>query len=178
VLGLVVVRRALTWVGGALVSSGQIADKAARQAVVSQIFHEFYSLSRWLIIGLVIVFAIALVTGPYAWAHSLRTSSAHMVGQARGIAVAMAGRAREDSTVDWIRSHLDLLRILGVVVAVLLLLAVSVTFVGFLIIAIVLAAYEFWLHQLGRSAASVPAGSVEVDTASAAAGDDNGHRTG
>ena len=40
---------------------------------------------------------------------------------------------------------------LGVAVAVLLLLVLSVSWVGFLIIAVLLAAYELWLHRLGRA---------------------------
>jgi hypothetical protein len=173
VLALVVARRAVIWLGDNLVRNGQFGTRAARQAIVSQVFHQYFSLSRWLITGLVIVFAIALVTGPYAWARSLRTSAAHVAGQARDLAVAMAGRARDDSTLDWIRSHLDLLRILGVVVAVILLLAVSVSLVGFVLIALLLAGYELWLHWLGRSAAAASTGGAGVDAASAAPPDGN-----
>ncbi len=178
VLGLVVARRTVIWLANTLVSSGQFGTKAARQAIVSQVFHEFFSLSRWLIIAFVVVFAIALVTGPYAWAGPLRATATHVAGQARDVAVAVAGRAREDASMDWIRSHLDLLRIRGVVVAVVLLLAVSVSFVGFLIIAILLAGYEFWLHRLRHPATSAPAGPVEVDSSPAPHRDDDGSASG
>ena len=71
-IGLVVVRRVVIWLESSLVNSGQAANRAARQAIVAQVLHQYFSVSRWLILGLVIVFAVTLVTGPYAWAHSLR----------------------------------------------------------------------------------------------------------
>jgi hypothetical protein len=61
---LVVARRVVIWLGNTLVNTGQVANKAARQAIVSRVFHQFYSVSRWLIIALVVVFVLALVTGP------------------------------------------------------------------------------------------------------------------
>jgi uncharacterized membrane protein YqhA len=176
VLGLVVARRAVIWLGDTLVSNGQFGTRAAREAIVSQVFHQYFSISRWLIIGLAIVFATALVTGPYGWAHSLRTSAAHVAGQGRDLAVAMAGKASDDATLDWIRSHLDLLRILGLVVAVILLLAISVSLVGFVVIAVLLAGYELWLHWLGRSA-TAPTG-VSREAASSGPPDGNASASG
>ena len=118
---------------------------------MTQIFHEFFSVSRWVLLGLVLVFAVALLTGPYAWAHSFRRIVSRYAVEARQVAVATVGHVRDDTTTAWIRSHLDLLRILGVAVAIVLLLAFSVSFIGFLIIAVLLAGYELWLHQMGRS---------------------------
>jgi hypothetical protein len=175
VLGLVVARRAVIWLGDNLVRNGQFGTRAARQDIASQVFHQYFSISRWLIIALIIVFAFVLVTGPYAWARSLRVSATRMSGQARDLA-AMVGKARDDATVDWIRSHLDLLRILGVAVAVILLLAVSVSLVGFVVIAVLLAGYDFWLHWLGPSApgstgVAGSAGVVGADAGSSASPD-------
>jgi hypothetical protein len=76
--------------------------------------------------------------------------------------VATAGHARDDTATAWIRSHLDLLRIVGIGVAVVLLLIFSVSFVGFLIIAVLLAAYEFWLYRVGRSTSAVAAAGPAV----------------
>ena len=168
VLGLVVARRAVIWLGDTLVRNGQFGTKAARQAIISQVFHQYFSISRWLIIALIVAFALALVTGPYAWARSLRIRAYGLTRQARDLAAAMVGKAREDATLDWIGSHLDLLRILGVGVAVILLLAVSVSLVGFVVIAVLLAGYELWLLWLGRSAAAASAGVTAADGAASA----------
>ncbi len=168
VLGLVVARRAVIWLGDTLVRNGQFGTKAARQAIISQVFHQYFSISRWLIIALIVAFALALVTGPYAWARSLRIRAYGLTRQARDLAAAMVGKAREDATLDWIGSHLDLLRILGVGVAVILLLAVSVSLVRFVVIAVLLAGYELWLLWLGRSAAAASAGVTAADGAASA----------
>jgi hypothetical protein len=152
VLGLVVVRRVVILLSSTLVKTGQPANRAARQAIVTHLFHAYFSVSRWLLIGLIVVFLVALVAGPYAWAGSLRRLVAHYARKGRNLLVAVAGRASGDSTIAWVRSHLDLLRILGVATAVLLLIALSVSWVGLVVIAVLLAAYELWLHRLGQTA--------------------------
>jgi hypothetical protein len=143
-LGLVVIRRVVDWVTNSLVDTGVPANKSARQAILSHLFHQYFSISRWLIVGLIVVFVAALVTGPYGWAVSLRRVVSNL-------ASAVSGKARDDHTMEWIRAHLDLLRIAGVAVAVLLLIVISVSWVGFLVIALLLVAYEVGLQRIGRS---------------------------
>jgi hypothetical protein len=152
VLGLVVVRRLVILLSSTLVNTGQLANKAARQAIVTHLFHVYFSASRWLLIGLIMVFVVALVTGPYAWAGSIRRRVGRYARAGWNVVVATPGEARSDATISWVRSHLDLLRILGVATAVLLLLALSVSWVGFVVIGALLAAYELRLHRVGRIA--------------------------
>jgi hypothetical protein len=133
-----------------LVRTGQSANKAARQAIVTHLFHVYFSASRWLLIGLIVVFAVGMFTGPYAWARSFRRTVGHYAQE--GWNLIMADRASSDTSIAWVRSHLDLLRILGVAIAVLLLIAVSVSWIGFIVIAVLLGAYELWLHRVGQTA--------------------------
>jgi hypothetical protein len=167
-LGLVVIRRVVDWLIATLINTGQAANKSARRAIMTHLFHQYFSISRWLLVGLIAVFVVALVTGPYAWARSLRRVSSHYAREGWNLVVAVSGRARDDRTIEWVRAHLDLLRILGVAVAVLLLLVLSVSWVGFLIIVVLLAGYEWWLHRLGRSrlipATTTSSGSTPPDT--------------
>jgi hypothetical protein len=151
-LGLVVIRRVVIWLEGTLVNTGLPANKQARRAILTQLFNNYFSVSRWILLGLLAVFVIALVTGPYAWAVSFRRFAGHWLREGWNLVVAIAGHARDDSTVEWIRSHLDLLRILGVAVAVILLIALSVSWIGLLVIIVLLAGYEFWLHRIGQAA--------------------------
>jgi hypothetical protein len=65
-----------------------------------------------------------------------------------------------------VRAHLDLLRVAGVGVAVVLLLLLSVSFVGLLIIALLLVAYEVWLHRVGQEGPSGPGGPALADPSS------------
>jgi hypothetical protein len=165
VLGLVVIRRVVIWLDTALTNRGVPVNRGARHAIYTHLFHTYFSVSRWVLVGLIVVFAVALVTGPYPWAVSLRRIVTHYGKEGWNLAGAAAGHARDDATVDWVRSHLDLLRIIGIGVAVLLLIVLSVGWIGFLVIAVLLVAYEWWLYRFGRS---VPlkdsAGSADAST--------------
>ena len=141
-LGLVVIRRVVDWLTTTLTNTGQPANKSARRAILTHLFHQYFSISRWLLLGLIAVVVVALVTGPYGWARSLRRVVSRYAREGWNLVVAISGRARDDRTIDWVRSHLDLLRIVGVAVAVLLLIVLSVSWIGILVIAVLLAAYE------------------------------------
>jgi hypothetical protein len=142
----------VNWLDSALVNTGQPAYKDARRAILRQLFSEYFSLSRWLLVGLIVVFVLALVTGPYAWARSFRRIVSRYAREGWDLVVDVSSRAGEDTAMAWVRSHLDLLRILGVAVTALLLLVLPVSWVGFLVIAVILGAYELWLHRVGKAA--------------------------
>jgi hypothetical protein len=158
-LGLVVIRRVVNWLTTTIVNTGQPANKPARRAILTHLFHQYFSISRWLLVGLIVVFVVALVTGPYGWARSLRRVVSHWAREGWNLVGAIAGKARDDRTMGWVRGHLDLLRIAGVALAVLLLIVISVSWIGFLVIAVLLAAYEIGLHRIGRSKLSSPPGT-------------------
>jgi hypothetical protein len=160
VLGLVVVRRVVIWLSSTLAHTGQPANKAARQAIVTHLFHAYFSVSRWLLIGLIVVFVVALVTGPYGWAVSVRRIVATYAREGRNLIVARGASA--DTTLAWVRAHLDLLRILGIAIAVLLLVALSVSWAGLVVIAVLLGGYELWLHRVGRTAPAAASGTLPL----------------
>lgn len=155
-LGLVVVRRAMWWLQGDLVNAGKTENRAARQAILHQVTHGFFTASGWIIAGLALVSVVAVLTGPYRWARSLRTYTYRLVGRAGTLAKATVGSIRSDSTTDWVRDHLGALQLAGVVVAILLMLILSVSLLGFVIIAALVALYELWLKRL-QSQISPPA---------------------
>ena len=64
---------------------------------------------------------------------------------------AAGGHASCDGTVTWVRRHLGLLRIGGAVIAALAVLIFSIDWVTLLIIAVLLALYEFELHGLRQT---------------------------
>ena len=177
-LGLVVIRRVVIWLESALANKGVPANKPARRAIFTHLFHEYFSVSRWILVGLLLVFLIALVTGPYPWAVTLRAKAAHFGREGRNVLGAAYGHARDDATVAWVLSHLDLLRILGVALAVVLLLALSVSWIGFLIIVVLLAAYELWLHRLGQRARALTATPGAAESSTTVPPDDQPHPPG
>jgi hypothetical protein len=151
-LAMVVVRRVLFWQQDQLIASGRPENKDARSAIVHGVLNGFFELTVWFVVGALVITLLALVTGPYRWAVSMRhgvargtMTTAHLVAAG---ASGTRARAQDESTVVWVRGHFDALRIAGVVVAVLLLLAFPVNFWGFLVIAALLAVYEVGLHRL------------------------------
>jgi hypothetical protein len=157
-LVMVILRRVMFWLQDKLISSGQPQNKDARSAIVHQVLHGFFTVSLWVLwIGVAIV-VVALVTGPYRWAVRSRewvAATATVAWQQTRNAV--AGR---EVAGAWVRAHLDLLRIAGGVLALLLILILNVSWVWLLVILALLAVYEFWLYRLGedrrRAAATQP----------------------
>jgi uncharacterized membrane protein (DUF4010 family) len=91
------------------------------------------------------------MAGPYRWAVATRASGRRAAGSAGQLVSAAGGHASSDATVTWVRRHLDLLRIGGAVIAALAVLIFSVNWVTLLIIAVLLALYEFGLHRLRQT---------------------------
>ena len=50
-LGLVVIRRVVDWLTNSLINTGQAANKGARRAILTHLFHQYFSISRWLLAG-------------------------------------------------------------------------------------------------------------------------------
>src|SRR5262249_19504587 len=92
-LGLVVIRRVVNRLTNTLANTGQPANKSARRAILTHLFHQYFSISRWLLLGIIVVFVVALVTGPYAWAASLRRFLTHWAREGWNLVVAISGRA-------------------------------------------------------------------------------------
>jgi hypothetical protein len=149
-LGVVVARRAFLWTQHTLVNTGKLQNKAARQVILDQVLHAFFTVTFWFLAALLVVLVATLLTGPYGWARAFRHRTARVAAHAGHLAAAVAGKTHDEAAASWVRRHLDVLRIGGVLVAALLLLVLPVSFVGFLIIVGVLALYELWLHRLAR----------------------------
>ena len=91
VLGLVVIRRVVNWLTTTLTNTGPPANKSARRAILTHLFHQYFSISRWLLLGLIAVVVVALVTGPYGWAASLRRVVSRYAREGWNLVVASPG---------------------------------------------------------------------------------------
>jgi hypothetical protein len=111
--------------------------------VLGDLLHGFFVLTAWVLAVALVVLVIAVLSGPYRWAVALRSS---VTRAGRSIAGARGGDHR--GVARWMASHAAGLQLAGAVVAGLLLLIVSVSWLSFLIIAVLLAAYEVYLQRI------------------------------
>ena len=148
---LIVVRRAMYWLESDLNAAAKPANRAALSVITGQVLYGFFDVTMWFLIGGLLVLAAALLAGPSRWAAATRAWGRRAAGSADQLASAAGGHASSDATVTWVRRHLDLLRIGGAVIAALALLIFSVNLVTLLIIAVLLALYEFGLHRLRQT---------------------------
>jgi hypothetical protein len=150
-LALIVIRRAMYWLESDLTAAARPANRAALSVITGQVLHGFFDITVWFLIGGLIVLVVALLTGPYRWAAAARAWARRAAGSAGQLVSAAGGHASSGATVTWARRHLDLLRIGGAVIAALALLIFSVNWVTLLLIAVLLALYEFGLHRLHQT---------------------------
>jgi hypothetical protein len=95
--------------------------------------------ARWVGIVALIIGAVAAVSGPYGWAVALRNG---VMNFGRGTVAAVSGRAEDEDTLVWVAANREALQIGGVVVGVLLLWWLDVSWLGFLILAGLVGAFE------------------------------------
>ena len=96
-----------------------------------------------------LVLVIALITGPYPWAVTVR---GWVRDGTHALAAAFSGERLPDSgRVRWLRDHRDALMLGGAVFAVALLLLFDLSLWGFVIAGIVIALYEIALARLGHA---------------------------
>jgi hypothetical protein len=163
-LGLVVFRRVIVYLQHTLANVGQPQNKAAREAVLSHVFSSYFTVSAWMLAILAVIVVVVAVTGPYAWAGATRAQLTRFGGKAADLIRATAAGARDDRTIDWVRAHLDLLRIAGVVLAIILVLALPISYIGILIIVALLVVYELWLQRFKTSLPDGPPDAPPPDS--------------
>lgn len=151
-LGLVIVRRTVMWLQDELTSGAKPENRAALSAIVHQVMGGFFTISGWVLFAGLLIVVVTLIAGPYRWAVATRHGAvvgARKTGRVLYSAGAAAvGRARDDTTTAWIRGHLDLLRVAGIAVALLVILFAGVNVWWFLVILVLLGLYELWLYRL------------------------------
>ena len=112
-------------------------------SVLGYLLRGFFVLTAWVLAVALVVLVITVLSGPYRWAVALRS---WVKRTGRSIAGARGGDHR--GVVAWMASHAAGLQLAGAVVAGILLLIVSVSWLSFLIIGVLLAAYEVYLQRI------------------------------
>jgi hypothetical protein len=140
---LMIVERRVTLHEQSTLASGAHNPQVA-QIVLGDLLHGFFVLTAWVLGVALVVLVIAVLSGPYGWAVALRS---RVKRTWRSIAGARSGHHR-GQVVTWMAAHAAGLQLGGAVVAGILLLIVPVSWLSFLIIGVLLAAYEVYLQRI------------------------------
>jgi hypothetical protein len=147
-IGLVVIRRI------AIILRDDLFDRVDTQrfpsvrVLTDELMASLFRYTAILLAIVLLTALVALVTGPYPWAVTLR---GWVRDVARGVAAAFSGEPLPDTgRARWIRAHRDGLMLGGAILAIALLLLFDLSLWGFVIAGVVIALYEIALARLGH----------------------------
>ena len=148
IVGLVAMRRLLMYLEDEVVTIAKPENRGAVGAIVEDLLRGFFSLTQFLIVAGLLIIALALLTGPYAWAVSMRRKVAAIAS------ALMESGARPPSATgpaSWVRANRDALQLGGVIAGVLLFLVFDLSWGLFLVVVLLVLLYQLAVYRLGRS---------------------------
>ena len=138
---MIVERRVVIHEQGTLASSAHNPQVA--QSLLGQLLNGFFVLTAWVLGVALAVLVITVLLGPYRWAVATRSSV-----KRTWRSISQAGSGDHRGAAGWLASHAAGFQLAGAVVAGILLLIVPVSWLSFLIIGVLLAAYEVYLQWI------------------------------
>ena len=146
--GLVIIRRIGIMARDRLFERVDTQRFPSVRVLTDQLMSSLFRYTAILLAIVLLTALIALITGPYPWAVTLR---GWVRDVSRGVAAALRGEQLPDTgRVRWIRDHRDGLMLGGAVLALALLLLFDLSLWGFVIAGVVIALYELALARLGH----------------------------
>jgi len=153
-LGIVLARRLAMWLEDEIAGVAKEENRAAARAVTNTVLSSFFSISQWIVIGGLLVVAVIVMTGPYAWAVSLRKRTRTVAGD---LAVAVRDQTHDEGTARWVTAHRDPLLLAGSVFAVLLFWIFELSLLSLVAVMALLIAYCLVVVRIaGRDTAGSP----------------------
>lgn len=154
IVGMVLVRRIAFRFDDDLIALPPTEQgRAAAAVVVNAFLDPLMTFAAWAIAVAGIVAVVAAVTGPYAWAVSLRRG---VVGTWNRVVSTTGEQARDEATVTWVNAHRDVLLGAGGVAGLLLLWAVDLSWLGLLLVLAIVVAFEVAVYRIAASVAVKP----------------------
>lgn len=147
-LGVVLLRRLGLRLSDDVVDLVRPGNQDAVNVVVGAFTSSLLDATAWILAVAVAVFAAAIVTGPYRWAAALRHRSASIARVAGGAAAAAVTRTRDDRSVEWVGAHRDALQLAAIAVAILVLLVADLSWLGLVLLALVVGAFELAVWRI------------------------------
>jgi hypothetical protein len=162
-VGVVVLRRLGLLVQDDVVSLARPENQEAVDVVVGAFVGSLRYGTGWVLAAAAVVAALALVTGPYPWARTVRSQTVS-AGHASAEALEAAVAQRPDQpAVAWVRANAELMHAGLAVFGIMVLLLVDVTWFNLLVVVLVVTALEAGVHLVARSGPDHPGRSESAD---------------
>ena len=148
-LGVVVVRRLGLLLADDIVDFVEPENRDAVKVAVDAFIATLMDATAWILAIAALVAAVALLSGPYRWARAVRRRSA---SSARAIAAAVGAASGSDDepVATWGTTHKAALQAGGIVVAIIVLLVVDLSWLGLLLLALAVGAYELIVWRIAQ----------------------------
>jgi hypothetical protein len=154
-LGVVLLRRIGIRVEEEVVDLAKPENREAVGVVVGAFVDSLLDATAWILAFAALVAVVALLTGPYGWARALRRRIVSVVhALAAAVRSAVTGRPDDEATVAWVVAHRELLQLGGIVVGIVVLLVVDLSWLGILLLALVIGGFELAVARIAALAPS------------------------
>jgi hypothetical protein len=125
--------------------------RRAGAAAVERFLQPLTTFAAWTLAAVAVVAAVAVITGDYPWAVSLRTNAGELWGR---VLATTGERAHDETTVAWISEHRDALLIGGGAVGLVLLWIADLSWAGLLVVLGLVAAFEVAVYRIASGRAT------------------------
>ncbi len=143
-------RVVMTLEGEALARITNEINNAAASSVLDAFIDPLLSFTLVVLWVLAAIGVVALITGPYAWATSLRELVARTGSRAATTAGSLSDRATSDESIAWIQTNVTALQVAGGVVGFILLMWLDLTWGSLFLLALLIGGYELGLWWLAE----------------------------
>jgi hypothetical protein len=156
-LGVVLIRRLGIRLEDDVVDLARPENQDAVRVVVGAFVSSLLDATAWILAIAAVVAAVAVLTGPYGWAEALRRRTVSLARSLAAVVGAAVTRRPDEPTVAWVAAHREVLQIGGIVVGIIVLLAADLSWLGLLLLALVIGGFELVVHRMSQLApAEVP----------------------
>jgi hypothetical protein len=164
-LGVVLLRRIGLRVEDQVVDLAKPENRDAVGVVVGAFVDSLLDATAWILAAAALVAVVALLTGPYGWARALRRRSVSLAHALATAARSAVTERPDEATVAWVVAHRELLQLGGIVVGILVLLVVDLSWLGILLLALVIGGFELAVARIAAltpgDAEPEPHGAIE-----------------
>jgi hypothetical protein len=150
-IAVVIIRRMALGLQGNVITQVQPANQGAADAIGQILINPLLNFTVYVLWALVAIAALAWITGPYRGAVWLRQAISGLFASATAMAGSAASQPSASPAVVWARDHAGILQAAGVAVAALILLVTDLSWLGTLLLALVLGAYLLVLARLPKA---------------------------